>query len=70
MHPIKAALRNQVPRMSQAQLARRLGIGEATISRWLNGKETPPENFFSMSADILGVSESSLRASEPTGAAA
>jgi hypothetical protein len=64
-HPIKVALRNQFPRMSQPKLARRLGLSEATLSRYLSNREVPPDGLYPAVAAILGVPESELRP-EPT----
>jgi transcriptional regulator with XRE-family HTH domain len=61
---LKIALHNQLPRMSQAELARRLGIGEGTVSRYVRGAEVPPDRFFTRAAEVLGVPEDEIREPE------
>jgi transcriptional regulator with XRE-family HTH domain len=71
VHPIKVILRNRFPRMSQAQLARRLDMNEAVLSRYLTGKSTPPDGFYTAVARELEVTVSKVRpAAEPEGAVA
>ncbi len=68
MHPIKMALANRWPPMSQAQLARRLDLNASVLSRYLNGHATPPEGFYGAAAAVLGCDPLELRPSEPAAA--
>lgn len=61
LHPIKTILRNRFPRISQAQLARRLDMNEAVLSRYLTFKADPPDGFYDAAAAVLGVPAADLR---------
>ena len=37
MHPLKSFRQNQVPHLSQAELATILGVGRVTVNRWETG---------------------------------
>jgi transcriptional regulator with XRE-family HTH domain len=65
VHPIKAALKRQWPPMSQARLARELGMNQTVLNRWLNGLGEPPDGFYTAAAAILGCSPDDLKPAEP-----
>lgn len=46
--------------LTQAQLAKRLGIDKQTISRWERGTNTPRWNMLPRIADALGLTEDEL----------
>jgi len=60
-HPLRVALRQQWPKMTQAKLARRLDMNASTLTRYLNGQEKAPDRFWKAAAEVLGVDESEIR---------
>jgi transcriptional regulator with XRE-family HTH domain len=48
------------PPLSQAELARQVGIGQATISRWIFKEQRPEPGKLRLLAPVLGVSYSEL----------
>jgi len=68
MHPIKLALAQRWPPMSQAQLARRLDMNASVLSRYLNGIASPPDGFYIAAAAVLGCAPDDLRPKEPVAA--
>ncbi len=68
LHPLKVVLRDRWPPMSQAQLARALGVNESLISHYLNFRREPPEGFWAAAAAVLGCDPADIRPSEPVAA--
>lgn len=69
-HPLKVALRNQWPRMSQAKLARLLDMNASQLNKYLSGERQPPEQFWKAAAQVMGVDESEIRPPAPVEGAA
>jgi transcriptional regulator with XRE-family HTH domain len=63
-HPLKVHLRNRWPRMSQAELARRLTMSETQLSHYLAFRRTPPDGFYIAAALVLGVDAADIRPQE------
>ncbi len=68
MHPIKVALSQRWPPMSQAQLAIKLQMNPSVLSRYLRGSGEPPDGFYIAAAEILGCEPSDLRPRTPAAA--
>lgn len=51
---LRAALSNA--EMTQEELARRMGVSPAAVSRWAHGHRTPLSGYIARMADTLGVS--------------
>lgn len=64
VHPIKEALAQTWPPMSQAQFARRMNMSEATLSKYLLGRRQPPAGFYLAAAEILNRPAYELRPKE------
>jgi len=60
-HPLKVALRNHWPRMSQSKLARLLDMNATQLNKYLSGERQPPDGFWAAAARVLGVDETEIR---------
>ena len=59
--PSLATIRRAKP-MTQAALAKALGVTTATVGNWESGRSTPPLKTLEAIADVLGVTVSDLLA--------
>lgn len=60
--PSLATIRRAKP-MTQAALAKAIGVTTATVGNWESGRSTPPLKTLKAIADVLGVTVSDLLAS-------
>lgn len=60
-HPLKSYRRSQNPKLSQAQLAARLGVARLTLTRWESGKQRIDQNLVPSIAEKTGISPADLR---------
>jgi len=56
---LRAALAHE--HMTQADLARELGVSQPTVSDWVNGKKTPGRDNLSRVQDVLGIPDEAIR---------
>lgn len=68
VHPIKKALRNRWPPISQAKLARALDLNPSSLTLILSGQRTPPEGFYIAVAEILQCTPEELKPTETAAA--
>lgn len=68
VHPIRTALQQRWPPMSQAKLARALEMNEGVLGLYLNFKRTPPEGFYLAAAAVLGCDADDIRPKEASAA--
>lgn len=59
-HPIKVFRKAQVPRMSQEDLARKVGVDRVTIARWEAGRK-PGHDILPKLVRVTGIPASKLR---------
>lgn len=61
IHPLRAYRERQNPRLTQKQLADRLGVKKATVSRWETGARKLDETKLTEVAEATGIAPSDLR---------
>lgn len=59
-HPLTVYRENHAPPLSVTDMAARLGVSKATVSRWEAGKRKPSSAFLPIIARLTGVSIPSL----------
>jgi len=60
-HPLSAYRKSQVPPLSEAELARKLGVGRPTVHRWENGTRKIDSSLVPMVSEITGIPAKELR---------
>ena len=60
----KFILKNRKKKLTQAELAEKLGVTDRTISNWENGKNMPDLSLFKPLCDILGITINELMSGE------
>lgn len=60
-HPIRAYRERQRPPVSQAELARMLGVTRGTVCRWESGVRLPHEDMLPIIAEKLHIDPGVLR---------
>lgn len=63
-HPLRAFRDSQIPPLSQAELAEKLGVTKTSICRWENGERFPERQHWQLIREITGISPDDLAASE------
>ena len=65
MRPIHANIRaaRERRKLSQAELAKKLGVHETAVSKWETGDCAPRERMLGLLVEILGTSHNALRSS-------
>lgn len=61
IHPLKAWRESCHPKMSQDELAKRLGVKQATVCRWEKGVQNPAENLVPLITRMTGIAAKRLR---------
>lgn len=59
-NPLKAFREAQTPPLSQGELAKKLGVTRATVSRWESGERFPERDLWPVIHQITGVSADDL----------
>jgi transcriptional regulator with XRE-family HTH domain len=60
-HPLKAFRESQTPPLTQDELATRLGVSKAAVSRWETGARKVDEELLAKVARITGIAAAKLR---------
>ena len=60
-HPLKDYRQNQTPKLSQAALAKDLGVARLTVIRWENGERKIDPSLLSTVAEKTGIPAKDLR---------
>lgn len=61
IHPLKAYRDSQEPKLSQADLARLLGVGRPTVHRWETGTRKPDVELLPTITEKTGIPARELR---------
>lgn len=61
VHPLAAYRNKQEPRLSQAQLASRLGVSRVTVTRWESGARKIDEEKLPKVSEETGIPKNALR---------
>lgn len=60
-HPLKAFRESQDPPLTQDELAARLGVTKAAVSRWETGRRSPDVELLSIIEEKTGIAPTVLR---------
>lgn len=60
-HPLKSYRERQVPPLTQEDLAKLIGVGKSTISRWEDGKRKIDDELVGVVAEKTGIPPAELR---------
>jgi transcriptional regulator with XRE-family HTH domain len=61
IHPLKTFRENQTPKLSQADLAQKLGVARLTVNRWENGDRKIDPDLVPLVAEKTGIPAKELR---------
>jgi DNA-binding transcriptional regulator YiaG len=61
IHPLRAYRERQNPPLSRSQLAKLLGVSDASVSRWEAGVRKPDEEYISLIVKKTGIPAHKLR---------
>lgn len=61
VHPLKTYRETHVPKLSQADLARKLGVGRPTVYRWEIGTRNIDEDLLPRVSQLTGIPAKELR---------
>jgi transcriptional regulator with XRE-family HTH domain len=60
-HPLKSYRERQEPPLTQEDLAKMIGVGKSTISRWEDGKRKIDDELVGVVTEITGIPPAELR---------
>lgn len=60
-HPLKTYRDSQDPPLTQEGLAKQIGVGKSTVSRWEDGKRKIDDDLLPVVSEVTGISPSVLR---------